>query len=1395
MKKYSFKILSLLLAAVVLASACACLGLITVTADDVYVTRTAVYDCNVDGTTGSASGNKYLMYNYNNSWVIESGTMGFIPLSYVQGKGCYEIWEQQLLTGFAVYTMNSISISDATLKEWYNFEGSTDGEEWYPISFVKDPDYKKVFGTGSQHASYKLSLVDIPEGTCFIKLSAPYDNGSAWNKGFLKVEIQYKELLPAPEITAEYKNLYGAFANKVENGKKVTRSVKLNATEIGAEEGGALTVLKNGAPVSADSLYNETEKGYIISQDGEYKIIASNFAGTAELEFTLANAVEDTVVTKTTIDDIYNTGKTTAYERIDTADATSKVVMSIAVSPGAHHIPTDKYYMYPYNHGKNEPAAYASWYSDIGFGTFFVDTLNANTASESFLRAYYSFLYSADGVNWTETEFEIGEKTTAGVGTSAVSYRLTVEKIPDDARYMRFLSLTTDASKHSGWCAGIIRAGYTSYVLMPEVNAYFEDALGVFSSPVANGATVPSKVKVGFMDVGAEINGKTTVMKDGTQITLPADGILTENGSYLITAENIKGKTQLSFTIDSSLAVTKSETYYFSEGVESAHADYEKLLGITPEGAPKDFTKGDGHVIVNDTGILKYSDNLPWWGLTEGGTKLATGSDSKGYTADGHFYFVNVGSDGEKYTGISITYTAAIQAGYPKNAHLSVYSADKYNGTYRLITPSSVTMEPYTGTPAAAVYHATYYLGTAGSVVKIEFHPDAPAAQLWKGGFLSILNLSKLSMPLVEAVADEKVVVNNAVAQSDVKINVSGELYSFVTKDGESFEFPADGKLTQDGYYTVTACNYAGVSSVSFYIAREIPVIRLIDSSGNYMSDGQKTVDDVKAIFYNCDTASTTLNGELVSDKKELTADLNGSYVFKGSNKLGEFEMRMVLERPLPTVKAYNFQSKEIQNGEVIVTSATFSIATADKYTVTLDGKTYEPETSLYLDKEGVYVITAENKAGITELQFAIKYNPPLPKVEHKGDTVVKLDYQKTGRTSWNDKYVYSNNNITLDDSKALQSGWTGFTGGVLHSLATSEDAQVIYKHAPFKSFAIYFAYLPEKGVEVTDIYDLQYSVNGTDYLPIECDIEHDISYITTGYKLYRYTAKALPENTKYIKVTIKQENASSPWSRCIKGIEFGYNKADIGKLDVEDLIFMLGDIYDGDSVSIDLYNSNNDVIPKKVFDAIKESDKTLNINLLDKDGQTEYVLSFNGLSVTEGMDFAVGVTNTDTNGSKLIKKQDSKASALVLRQQGPWTMSVTVGKMLGRRETGNLYSLYMYKDGEFSLVASSSVDNKGVLSFELIENGDYTISGVNDLLDEEDEQIEDTPDQDTVIEGQKGEKKGTYIMVVNRKKFVPYPVETSIIPIVIIISAAVLILAIAVTVTVIVIKKKKMKG
>jgi len=1416
-------------------------GTINTFADEIYVDKTKVFDIFNQNITGTSK-NTYSRNQLNNNVTgLSNGKHSYIPYN----KNAEMIWNIENLTAFSVNTFNNKSITEQKLIEYYVFEASADGTEWTKLTTVKDAEYEENFI--NSNVSYKLYVTDIPDGTNFIRMTSTYTGTSAWLHGIIYAECKYKEKVIKPEITATYKNYYGVYANKLSSGGRAIRDVRVKITDISADLGGKVTVIKDGNEVAADSYYNSSEEAYCFTENGEYNITAKNNAGSAQLDFKITKVEEDFVVTKTVVDDIYNNGTTMAISRTDTADATSKVIMNLTSSAASnitHLIPGDKYFMWPYNHGKSEPMAEAVWYSEIGFGDFIVETLNSKaTAVGDFYEKTYSFYTSEDGQIWSKADFKVGNTLTDGINDSGISKELIVNEIPDGTKYVKFLSLITDETKHNGYLSGIVRVRYTTNVFLPQINACFEDSLGFFANPLGDGATAPSKVKLDVTDVEFEVFGSLTVKKDGVEIPFENGAILTEDGEYEVYAMNLKGDNKLTFKIDSSLASTKTETYVFSEGVVSAAEEFDRLLAEQPKGAPEGFTKGDNHVLINDTAIIRNYDKA-WWGLTEGGTKLTIGSDSTTYYKDGYFYFVNKDKNGNKYNGISLKYTKARMSGYPTNAYFTVYTADSFDGEYTLIKPTSVSSEPFTGAPAAQVHNAVYYLGSAGSVVKIKFNPDAPITELWKGSFLSILELSKLTLPLVEVKSNKEKLVNNDVTQSNVKLNVSDEIYWFITKDGKKYDKPADNTLREDGYYTVTACNYGGTSTISFYIAKKIPVVRLVDASGNNLDNGETADDNVKVITYNSDKTEIVKDDELYSTENEALLDLNGKYTITAENENGYYEASVRINRPMPTVKVYDIKGKSVAEGDTVVSKVTYSVDYEDSCKITLNGKKYKPESpEAPLTEEGLYVITVKNKAGTASISFTIKYNPPLPELKHPGNVVEHIDYENGSKFG---DFNYQYQDTLLDAGKALQTDWTGFTGPVVRSTITGDASGFLtYKCAGFKSFAVYAVYLPANDMVVSDMYEIHASTNGVDFTKLSYTEEYDISYVTTGYQKYRLVAQDIPENTKYIKVVINGQNATAAWSRCIPKVEFSYNKEDVGRLDIDDIKFMLQNAEEGSEVQVDLRNTDT-IIPKEVFELIQYVDINLAINLLDENLERKYRLSFNGLEMEEVMDFNIKINSPDNEGLKVMKTYDEKAQSVSFAQKGKWTMGAQLTMIINPRDAGKKYALYSYSKGEFELVDRIMAPATGYLIYYLYEGGDYIFTTKTDLLDKQEEENNgeqpspENPDnetddnktenpnennkpetgvnddkndnesdqeptyqddiviEDTTTEFIEDTKTGTYIMVVNRKKFVPANSASSgIAPwiIILICVGAVSISAGIVTTVILLVKRNKKKA
>ena len=187
--------------------------------------------------------------------------------------------------------------------------------------------------------------------------------------------------------------------------------------------------------------------------------------------------------------------------------------------------------------------------------------------------------------------------------------------------------------------------------------------------------------------------------------------------------------------------------------------------------------------------------------------------------------------------------------------------------------------------------------------------------------------------------------------------------------------------------------------------------------------------------------------------------------------------------------------------------------------------------------------------------------------------------------------------------------------------------------------------------------------------------------------------------------------------------------------------------------------------------------------------------LSFNGLSVTEPMDFNIGVKEGASEGQKLVSADDKTAKALIFNQKGEWTVGVRVGVALMGRQSGANYALYSYKDGQLSFVESVMADTKGFLYYSLVSNGDYIISAKTDLIKDEVSEETDTKEetQENIETETDSEKLAPHIMVVNRRKFIPNKVaQTDYTWLIVAICAAVVVIAAVCTVLIILVKKGK---
>ena len=1219
--------------------------------------------------------------------------------------------------------------------------------------------------------------------------------------------------------------------------------------------------------IEKDGVIIDKPANNIVSQTGKYKVTACSYMGCSTFEFEInpngGLNPDDLIKTVVKKYDIYNTGELGTTDFTNQSNQTKLSVKNSAVISYPKLTPDGKYYVGMYvNYVDNDGPVTATW-SDTknGMETFKMTALCApdkNMTLEEFFKDAYRLSASSDGTNFTDVDFTFAENNISGYGLGEHGsgykyYDLVISALPAGTKYVKFTSGVTGEQSKGGDCwrrsFAAVEYSYTldlTSATPPNISAYFADSSGNFTAPVIDGVTVPSKVKVSADGMESVLKGKISVKKDGETCILPADMVFTEDGVYTVKAKNIIGITTLTFTIDSSKAVESGLYYDFSRDLEKAKKNFEKLTSIGNHG----LNGKDSHIIVCDTQVK--ATNKPWWGLREGGTKLTTGSDSRGYEQTGYFVFENIDEKGNKYTGFNMTYTVARQSGYPTDASINVYILNKKTNKWMLIEPVSTTKNALGTDPLVWQCNSTYVLGEEGSIVKVEFiTPDG--YEKWKSGALSVLDVKKLSLPLIIGKTNGKQFLNNSVVQSDVKLEVKNEDYWFIEKDGETIKTPKNNTFKEDGLYTAYACSYTGTAVFNFYIARKIPVAVLYDVNGNFIKNGDTVVDDVRIVTYNAEKLKITKDGKAYKATNNIL-EKNGVYVITVSKKgFEDSVIKVTINRNTPNLKVLDFRSKEVKNGDVIETEATYSYNTFDtknNIKITLNGKTHKPEKEGTLTKEGKYVITVTNAAGKASLSFTIKYNPPLPDYKHPGEIVTILDYENDAK--WGD-YIYLKQSMQRDNTTAIKSGWTGLKGPVIHpsGIDFETDPYVIYKNGAFDSFVLWGLYLPQEGFDVNNIYTIEASKDGKKYTKLSFTNEHDISHITIvrGYVKYRLVAQNIPEGTKYIKVSINTKDADAGWSRMYTKVEFSCNKEDMNNLDVDDIIFMMSDAEYGDTREVTLYRSRNNIIPKKVFEAFRDEDKTLKVNIVDDNDNLLYTLSFNGLDIIEPMDFHTGVNFT--TAPKHFTKEDPYALSISFEQKGDWTMSLTLG-MSGMKDWsgGMRYNLYTVEDGAY-IISDFCVATWNQIEFRIENNGTYILS-TNKKLETEPEEPSDTEDgkedgkpndeesdqkpsddkeenssdyqdgndentsedqestyeddgsgdeedvkedeeikPDTEIEEEEVKKKGQYIMVRTRKKWIPFDGGMDTWLIVVICVASALVLGGCVTVTLLILKRK----
>ncbi|MBQ5798501.1 MAG: hypothetical protein IIW16_01635, partial [Clostridia bacterium] len=445
------------------------------------------------------------------------------------------VWNYQNISEFCIYGLGNKAYNDDTYNSFYKFSASSDGVTYTPLTITTTV----VANYTGNYRRVKVTPQNIPSGTNYIKLTSEVID-TKWNKGVvLGATITYNPTL-TPEFTVLAKNIKNEYANPVADAATVTRDTLVKVDGLGGS--GAVTIKKDGTAVTAADYYNSTEKGYIFKTDGTYEITAtnSNFTAGKTFSFTLAKKEAGTLVYTNTS---YNYFEQKAHGAT-TVTGYSNMSLNVSIA-GAN-----KASLYPNLHG-----GYVIW-NVANLSGFAVETISTD---ESFDFANtYIFTASADGDNWTSVPYDIAE-TVPQYSSSHPSCLLTLKNIPDGTNYIRL----TNNYQGGIWEAGFIKVHTQTKVLAPEVSAIYKNLGGIYANMVEDGGVAKRATMLKITEMA--LGGTVKITKNGEDANLEdyydqsEDVYLfNEDGEYKVTAENVVGKSELSFTVK----LNKNEPVY-----------------------------------------------------------------------------------------------------------------------------------------------------------------------------------------------------------------------------------------------------------------------------------------------------------------------------------------------------------------------------------------------------------------------------------------------------------------------------------------------------------------------------------------------------------------------------------------------------------------------------------------------------------------------------------------------------------------------------------------------------------------------------------------------------------------------------------------------------------------
>ena len=881
-----------------------------------------------------------------------------------------------------------------------------------------------------------------------------------------------------------------------------------------------------------------------------------------------------------------------------------------------------------------------------------------------------------------------------------MSYELMAPYVPDNAKYIRLTlsnpAISSNATQNANWRIGLDGFSYDVLLDKPTFTLNSNTASGFVE--LSNGGVSGGDVTVDYNYIQ---KSDITAKKDGTGVAFPENAVFTENGVYTLSATNAMGTTTVEFTIDRKNPSDFVSEYIFDSDETTATATFESLLNNPAiDGAPKDFSKGDGTLTINAESNL----NDKWWSPADGGTKLTLGKGSN-YGETGYFYFKNSGSDGKKYTGISFTYSVAGKSGYPKNQKIVISVSDSYNGKFTKLSPVSHTENPTISGSMVKVYTDVYYLGGTDKIVKVEFIANTLITARWHAAALSMFNLSKLQMPIINVTSGGTAVENYGVATQNVNFSLSNYYNYEILRNGVIYTPSVDGVLDEDGDYVIKANNVVGECIWNFTIAKNAPAIVLRDTSGAAISSDSVQNDNVTVETFNAKKITITRDANPFELSQSGILDLNGLYVITAEDENGNITVKKVtIARDLPSIDVVDYDGKVLSDGVISNTYVDVMVKNADSIVLKKNNSVISMPSENHFTENGKYTVEAINKAGSVIFNFSVNIASPLSAMKHSGDTVQVIDYDNNTKTSI---YQFAVNDMTAASFNKDSLAWIGINNAMLRPEKTAMKTSVIYRCNNFKSFGVWAILHPE----IVDFsnYKLYASSDGLNFKEISYSVEKDESYISKGnpsqkgYSRYRLIAQNLPIDCEYVKIEIDSQHKMAH-AYGIQKVEFSFNKKEQGDIDYSELEKIMSNSNDGQVIPIVISN-NSKPLPASVFESFMDFDVTLKLIVVDENLNPVFCYKLNGTKIYTPGDLDIQI-DYDTSGKF---KTFGDIKVFTTPKQGDWEMDITLGAYMNGKNYTEYY-LYAINDDSVESHIKTFIDGDCAY-FSILPNQRYALS------------------------------------------------------------------------------------